>query len=89
MPEHVHEWEVRWRADGPEWVCATNKKLSRFDDDHVLSLEEITRRLNATERLNAQRVREIVSAIRQGHNDGGWGPVDFVLSAYASALEGE
>ena len=75
MTEHVCEWEVVWREDGrPEWM---SKKR-----DAVLSPNEITARLNATERLSAEDAR---GAIPQQINK----RMADALQAYADILEGK
>lgn len=78
MKEHVHEWRPSGSYDDCEWDCECGK---------ILEGEEITRRLNAVERLSAEdaTIAAVEVKLRLPNRDGG--RLQLALDAYASALK--
>jgi hypothetical protein len=90
VTEHVHEWELEqeWSGfmeeppefDGYRIVCNCGERRR-------ISEPEIARRLNATERLSAELIREELGSYAKDWT--GWDKLRTAAWAYASALEGE
>ena len=74
MTEHVHEWITDdWGYEGYHFKCSIcDRNLERGPD-------WIARRLNATERLSAERAKYLEV----------WGEDRKDIAAYIAALEGE
>ena len=84
MGEHVHEWKrssQRWGA----YYCANDSC------DEFLNSEDVEARLNATERLSADRAR--IASIMASKMPSEFGEIKDnlidALDAYADTLEGQ
>ena len=86
MEKHVHDWHFDAFGDGIIAMC-----ISR-DCDMELTAVEVSRRLNATERLPAWWIGDIVEKldVAMDASDGGYSPSMYqALAEYKAALEGE
>lgn len=87
MADHVHEWRLLEYMQNIDW--RKDMKVPRImrleaascECGEKLEMVEITRRLNATERLSAEDAQHIINLLPIEESE--------EIAAYAAALEGE
>ncbi len=87
MTDHVHEWSILEAQDIPHYQMTR----AICDCDQELDLDEIERRLSATERLNAEDAMRILAMpIALGpRDDAYYKSLADKMRAYAAELEKE
>jgi hypothetical protein len=78
MSDHVHEWWITDEMGRIGAKCSCGEEMTG---------KEVWRRLNATERLSAELIREELGSYGKAWT--GWDKVRTAAWAYANALEGD